>query len=274
MNKQTKTLPQFTKDIEGQTVTGIFAVHGNVDSGLDMSINGSFAKRIADGSRKRAKHLWNHDSRNPPIASIRSIQEVGRDALPESVLKFAPNATGGVEVVREYYKEIPLSQWVFKGIEAGDIDEMSYAYDVHGYEFQEIDGKNVRILKDVEIFDTSDVNWGMNPATAAVKGLVSGSDMPLIAHGDYAASALVEFLDRLKDRRDFRAKEGRTLSAANRHRMQSLLKSLQDVAVDLEDLLTSTMPASGDEPKSVPVEEINSLYAQFMRTEAQLNGVA
>ena len=41
-----KTLPYFVKELDKKTrtVTGIFAVHGNVDSGGDMSVNGSFEK--------------------------------------------------------------------------------------------------------------------------------------------------------------------------------------------------------------------------------------
>ena len=70
-----------------------------------------------------------------------------------------------MEVVREYYEGVPLADWVFKSLSAGDIEEMSYAYDIHESEMQEIDGARIRVLKDVEIFDVSDVNWGMNPAT-------------------------------------------------------------------------------------------------------------
>lgn len=164
-----KRLPHFTKEIDGRTVTGIFAVHGNIDSGNDVSLPGSFAKRLADDSRKRVRFLWNHDSYQPPIASIKSIREIGRDELPEKVLEFAPDATGGVEVVREYYQGVPLADWVFTAVSKGDIEEMSYAYDVHDWDMEERDGKRVRILKDVELFDISDVTWGMNPATAGVK---------------------------------------------------------------------------------------------------------
>lgn len=169
-----KTLPYFVKELDVKTrmVTGIFAVHGNVDSGFDMSVNGSFAKRLNDG-RSRVRFLWNHNSMNPPIASVKGVREVGREDLPAKVLEWAPEATGGVEVTRKYYEDIPLSDWVFKGIQEGDITEMSYAYDIHEYSIKEReDGQRpIRILNEVELYDISDVNWGMNPATAGVKGL-------------------------------------------------------------------------------------------------------
>lgn len=262
---ETKTLPQFTKEINGRTVTGIFAVNGNVDSGGDTSVNGAFAKRLADGSRKRARHLWNHNSMNPPIASIRELREVGRDELPEKVLQYAPDATGGVLVTREYYEGVELANWVLAGIKAGDITEMSYAYDVHDWDYEDRGGTKVRVLKDIEIFDTSDVNWGMNPATAAVKG-IAGDGLTFLQHGEAVETALADYLMRIKDRRDFRAKEGRVLSSANRERIKTLVASLHGVAGDLEQLLMET------EPKADPTLVLQAL-ANYQATLAKLNGV-
>lgn len=235
-----KNIPQFTKSINGRSVTGIFAVHGNVDSGNDVSLNGSFAKRLTDTSRKRARFLWNHDSMQPPIASIRSIREIGRDELPEKVLEFAPDATGGVEVTREYYENVELANWVLSGIKAGDIDEMSYAYDVHEFSYEERDGEQIRILEDVEIFDVSDVNWGMNPATSGVKA--AGIGQPFMMHSETVGITVQEYLERVQSRKDFREKAGRVLSQANRERIKSLIDDLTAVSGDLNQLLIETEP--------------------------------
>jgi HK97 family phage prohead protease len=259
-----KSLPQFTKTINGRTVTGIFAVHGNIDDGSDMSVNGAFAKRLHDGSRKRTRFLWNHDSWQPPIASIKEIREISREELPEQVLTYAPEATGGVEVTREYYENVELANWVLSCIKAGDIDEMSYGYNVHEFEWKEIDGRQVRILKDIELFDVSDVNFGMNPATAGVKGLLA-SNLPFAQHGEAVVSTLDAYVDRVKNRHEFRAKEGRVLSEANRKRIKALVASLDDVAGDLRDLLTAT------EPKADP-QLVTRTYAEFQQILAKLNG--
>ena len=87
-----KTLPYFVKelDLKTRTVVGIFAVHGNIDHGEDMSVNGSFEKWLKNG-RSRVRFLWNHNSMNPPIASIKQIREVGRGELPEKVPTAAPS---------------------------------------------------------------------------------------------------------------------------------------------------------------------------------------
>lgn len=261
-----KSLPQFTKAIDGRTVTGIFAVNGNVDSGGDMSLNGSFAGRLSDSSRKRTRFLWNHRSYDPPIASIRQIREVGRDELPEAVLKYAPDATGGVEVTREYYQGVELSNWVFAGLSAGDIAEMSYAYDVHEFEYMERDGQQIRILKDVELFDVSDVNWGMNPATAAAKGLIPGIGMSFTQHTEAVVSTVQEFFGRVQERADFRSKEGRVLSDANRTRISSLCESLRDVTKQLEELLAVSAPRAD-------TADVLKQVAIYQRTIAQINEV-
>jgi len=259
-----KSIPQYTKEINGRSVTGVFAVHGNLDSYNDISVNGSFAQRLLDGSRKRARFLWNHMSSNPPIASIKEIREIGRDELPEQVLQHAPDATGGVLVTREYYEGVELANWVLSGIKAGDIDEMSYAYDVHKMTWEDRDGKQIRLLQDVEIFDISDVNWGANPATAAVKGM-PGSAMPFAMHGEAVETTIAEYVERLKNRREFRAKEGRTLSTSNRNRIKSLVESLTAVKDDLVQLLVET------EPKADPLL-ITQTYAEFQHIVAKLNG--
>lgn len=267
-----KRLPSFTKEITGRTVTGIFAVHGNVDSGGDMSVNGSFAKRLADGSRKRVRFLWQHDSWQPPIASIRSIREVAREELPAKVLEYAPDATGGVEVTREYYENVPLAEWVLAGIMAGDIEEMSYAYDVREYDVAKRDGRDVRVLKDIELYDVSDVNWGMNPATAGVKGmLVPG--MPFAGHGDAVVAAVAEYVERVKERAEFRAKEGRVLSGANRTRIKALVASLQEVTADLEQLLADTDPGKGEREAAARKRQLEYLLLRARRAAAQLDMV-
>lgn len=247
-----KTIPYFVKELDAKTrtVVGIFAVHGNVDSGGDMSVNGSFGKRLSDASRKRVRFLWNHNSMNPPIASIKSIREVEAGELPAKVREWAPGATGGVEVTRKYYEGVPLADWVFKAIEEGDVTEMSYAYDIQQYSIKKLeDGKEIRLLEDVELYDVSDVNWGMNPATAGVKGLpVAGTTF--VQHSAMVEATVEEFLGRVKDRKNFREHEGRTLSEGVRAR---LAKMNEEISVILRET----------EPKADEKDVLNEL-AKFL----------
>jgi HK97 family phage prohead protease len=257
-----KKLPFFTKSIdeESRTVTGVFAVHGNMDDGRDISINGAFGKRLNDGQRKRVRFLWNHDGYSPPIASLKAIREVGREELPEKVLAWAPEATGGALVTRQYYKGVPLADWVFQAIVAGDITEMSYAYDVHEYERQKREGeeREVRILKDIELYDISDVNWGMNPATAGVKGFpVAG--MTFTQHSEWVATTLSEYVKRVQDRKAFRDQEERKLSDA-------VVERLSQMQAEVAAILNECSTKASD-------EEVQKVLTHYLRFEAQYQGV-
>ncbi|HXG66980.1 MAG TPA: HK97 family phage prohead protease [Blastocatellia bacterium] len=162
-----KALPTYLKAVQGRTVTGIFAVHGNLDSYGDISHPGSFAKTIAERGAK-TKFLWNHDYYSVPVAVVKRLREVRRDELPERVLHIAPEATGGVEIVREYL-DTPRADEVYKSVIAGAVTEMSYGYDAVKYDFGEVNGQRVRHLREVRLWEVSDCIFGANPATSASK---------------------------------------------------------------------------------------------------------
>src|SRR5690349_16790787 len=118
MERKFKNLPFFPVKAaaQGRVRKGICAVFGNVDAWGDRIIPGAFRKTISEG-RQRTKHLWNHDFSTPPTAKIVELKEVGREELPEAVLEYAPEATGGLMVAREYYKN-DLSNWILEAIDA------------------------------------------------------------------------------------------------------------------------------------------------------------
>lgn len=258
-----KLLPQAIKSITDRTVTGIVAVHGNIDEGNDRSWPGSFASIAVDG-RNRARFLWQHNSNEPPIAAIKSVREIGRSELPQSVLGYAPNANGGVEVTREYLNT-PRGNEVLEGLKAGAIDEMSYGYEVTKSDFEEIDGKQIRNIREVKVYDFSDVNWGMNPATVASKGLPQAG-LPFAIHSATVLATVEDFVDRARDLSDLRAKEGRTLSSANVAKLQNLYDALTAVTDELKSLLAATAP------KADPTI-IRALLLEQLRLQATLNGV-
>ncbi len=161
--------------VDKRVVKGIFSVLGNRDSYGDRVMIGAFRKTFSEG-RKRIRHLWNHDGYSPPIAKILDLYEISKADLPDEVLSQAPSATGGAVVVREYLNT-PRADEVLVGIAAGAILEMSFAFDVVGgrFDFSEevIDGEKVttRYLRELKLYDTSDVNWGANDATLATRSL-------------------------------------------------------------------------------------------------------
>jgi len=261
-----KASKAFTMGIEGRTVTGIFCVHGNVDDGdgwstRDRSHPGLFGDFTVDG-RSRAVFLWQHNSYDPPTATIDQLFEVAGADLPPAVLKYAPGATGGVAVKRTYLETARASE-VFAALSAGAITEMSYSYEPlkpWTIEEQE-DGLPIRDLYKANLYDVSDVNWGMNPATSAD----GTKDRPMGAHGDAVKAAVADYIARIQDLAERRRKEGRVFSAANYAALKALADELDGSVASLRELLATSEPKQKD--------DLRRLWLQTQRTLAALNGV-
>lgn len=171
--KELKSFPQHVKSIEGRSVTGIFSVFGNQDSSYwqpDIVHAGAFKKTLKE-RKDKIYHLWQHNFYEPPIAVVEAIKELSRDELPKEVLKVSPDITGGMEVTRRYL-DTPKANEVFANISEGVPLEMSFGFDAIKFDFVEMDGKTVRNLREVKLYETSDVLWGANSATLASKALL------------------------------------------------------------------------------------------------------
>src|SRR5450759_1178414 len=116
-----KSGTQHISKIDGRSVVGIFAVHGNVDEVGDISHPGAFVKTFQERSG-RIQFLWMHDMFSPPVAVIKSLREIGRNELPKGVLSVAPDATGGAEVTREYL-DTERGNEILAGLKAGAINQ-------------------------------------------------------------------------------------------------------------------------------------------------------
>ncbi len=68
----------------------------------------------------------------------------------------------------------------------------------------------------------------------------NGKSLTYARQAKHAQASVQAFIRRSKSLADLRAKEGRTLSAANRDRLSSLLSALTSAATDIQDLLDST----------------------------------
>jgi len=166
------------RSVVDRVVTGFPSVLGNVDDGGDLVEPGSYLKTLQERAG-RMRWFWGHDKGQPPIATIVEIAEVGREALPAAVLARYPEATGALKVRREYL-DTPRANEVLAGIRSGAINELSIGYDAlqatPGGD-REVAGRRVRrFLKEIRLWEMSDVNWGMNAATANVKALLAAGD--------------------------------------------------------------------------------------------------
>ena len=176
-------------------VTGFPSVFGVLDDGGDVVTPGAYTKTLMERGQ-RMRWLWQHDSSQPPIAQIVEIAEVGAGQLPAAVAARWPEATGALMVKREYL-DTPRGNEVLAGVRAGAINEMSIGYDAVQAEFPTAalqGGRPVkRILKEIRLWEMSDVLWGMNAATANLKALLAGTQerpgqMKALANGWRAGS--------------------------------------------------------------------------------------
>ena len=118
------------------------------------------------------------------------------------------------------------------------LQEYSYGFriDEDGSELGQHEGEDVNFLKSLKVIEVSPVLKGAGIATGTldVKGLT------MEAQADAALAAADDWLERCKALAALREKEGRTLSTANRERLQKLVTALADVRADLNELLAAT----------------------------------
>lgn len=168
-----KTVREFREIGSNRVVTGYPAVCGNVDDSGDVIRAGAFRKTLAERA-SRLRWLWQHDWGSPPTAKILDVHEVGRGEMPGELLEKHPEAEGALLVRREYL-ETPRGDEVWRGIESGALNEMSIGFDAILSEAPagvEIGERPVRrMIKEIRLWEMSDVNWGMNAATMNAKSL-------------------------------------------------------------------------------------------------------
>lgn len=194
MSRELKVGPLYVKAVNAaeRSAVGIYSVFGNRDTVGDVVHPGAFSKTIQERG-PTVLHLWRHDDTAPPIAKITGLREVGPGELPETVKAAAPDALGGLEVTRQYLPT-PRGEEVLANLAAGVPLQGSFAFDpikadfvatttgepiqvgrlLNGLSEWEIydglaDGSITRNLREVRLWETSDVNWGANEATIAAK---------------------------------------------------------------------------------------------------------
>lgn len=217
-----KSMPVFeTKvlDEELGIVEAIVNVTGIVDLGGDVITTGAFAKTITERSRKM-RVLNSHKTWD--VLSVVGVcleaREIGRNELPSEILSQYPEASGGLWTKTQYLLNTPEGKGVFERIKAGALDEYSIGFEIIQQEFKDLgEGRYIRIIKEVKMWEYSSVIWGMNQATATT-GVKS--DFPMALAGD-----ITQFAEHLA----VEHKAGRVLNSANAEKLRSAAKTLLDV---------------------------------------------
>lgn len=219
-----KTLPAAfvtKKDATQGIVEAVVSVTGVADFHDDIIVAGAFKKTIVErGLKVKVLNHHNSWSVNDVIGVCLEMREVGRDGLPEEVLVAYPDATGGLVTRTQYLMDTPEGAGAFARINAGAIDEYSIGFRCLQYEWKKMeDGRVLRLIKEVQLYEYSPVIWGANPATATVGVKSNGERLSRRTHAatDMAEAAATAL------------KAGRVLSAANAAKLKTALDALMEV---------------------------------------------
>jgi len=171
-------------DLELGIFDGYASTFGIVDDGNDIVEPGAFAKTIKE-HLPRIKVGFNHQY-DQPIGRPLELSEHTRDQLPASLKARFPQMTGGL-YTKSQISLTTLGRDVLTLLRDGVLTEMSFAYDAipDKVRLETVDGKTIRHLHELKLWEYGPVTWGMNVATPilGVKAIVPYQDLPLADEG-------------------------------------------------------------------------------------------
>ncbi len=108
----------------------------------------------------------------------------------------------------------------------GELAEFSYGFAVLDSERGQRDGKAVRVLRSLDPFEVSHVLKGAGVAThlMSLKSGGPGTGLPYADHLSWVRDEVEALFGRTAERAQWRAKEGRQLSAANRAALSAIVE--------------------------------------------------
>jgi len=178
-----KTLPAYglkVIDEDKGIVEHLISVFGVVDLVRDISHPGMFTKTLAErGSKIRVLDTHRRDSILRVIGVPLELKEIPREELPSKLLEEHPEATGGLWASTQFLLDTPEGRGAFLRFKSNAVSEFSFGYDtLDSDETKGPDGKTVRNLRTVRLWEYSPVAFGANPAAAAVgvKSILPSSD--------------------------------------------------------------------------------------------------
>jgi HK97 family phage prohead protease len=150
------------KAADDGTLEGWASTFGNVDLGSDVVVKGAFKNTIPDVKANGIPLLADH------VASTASVLGTIFDAQ---------ETDKGLRI-KARFSSAPSAQDVRTKLLEGHLKSLSIGYEATKYSFTEVDGKTVRNLDEVKLWETSVVVFPMNPEAtiSRVKSLAGTLD--------------------------------------------------------------------------------------------------
>lgn len=142
-DKEIKSIFAEFKATEQGVIEGYAAYFDNVDSYQDVIVKGAFAD--ATNKSSEVKLMWNHNWDTVPIGTVTMLLE------DEKGLSF-----------RAELNNTALAKDVKEGIKSGAVTKMSIGYTTEDSETVEKEGKTLRMIKKIKLFEISPVNFPAN----------------------------------------------------------------------------------------------------------------
>lgn len=201
------------------SVKAVFSTLNVIDKDGDVTLPGAFSEERVNIA------AWGHNWGDLPSGDG-VIKEQGEEAIFEGAFYLGtPQGDATYQTLKQRY-------------ERGFTQEWSYGFSVEESDFGTFQGKDVRFLKKLKVYEVSPVlvGAGEGTRTLGMKGLTFSDQI------DQAQAAWPDLVERCKELASLRAKEGRVLSAANRTRIASLVETVRTSLVELDELLDATDP--------------------------------
>lgn len=151
-----------------------------------------------------------------------------------------------------------------------DLQEWSYGYAVLDGPPGVFEGKRVRELRKLDVYEVSPVlkGAGVGTSTLAIKSGAPGSDAPFADQLSWYSERLPALLDRFKGHAAARGTEGRKLSRADRAALEDLVDTLGGQLEAARGLLVTAEPVDPAKQAAFRAAEVENLLAL-----ARANGV-
>lgn len=194
--------------------TAYASVYDNVDSYGDVVTKGAFANTLASWKDSGAPIplYWGHNIADPDF-NIGEIVEAVEDER-------------GLLVKARLDLDNPKSAQTYRLLKGRRVREMSFGFATVKDSSGEIDGRPVRRLDEVKLFEVSVVPVGANPDTEVIAVRAAASSLAI------------------------QAKAGRTFSTKNEETVRAVVDDLREAADSLESMLPS--PVTDDEDEGTP----------------------
>lgn len=139
------------------TFEAVVSVFGNVDQGGDVVMPGAFERTLAEWAAKERLPavVWSHDWDNV-IGRTLALKET-REGLFVKARLYVEDEASNADARRVHYL-----------LKDGAVGEFSFGYAPREVAYEQRDGQDVRLIKDLDLFEVSPTLVGMNPATRLV----------------------------------------------------------------------------------------------------------